>query len=115
MPVDRDEIIQIRDVSKTYRTKRGREVVALENVTLDMADGEFITVVGPSGCGKSTLLNMLAGLLPSSTGQILLRGTPVRASTQGCWSCLSGARSPALAYRLAEHNASGSGSGVESG
>jgi NitT/TauT family transport system ATP-binding protein len=78
MPVDRDQIIQIRDVSKIYRTKRGGEVVALENITLDMADGEFITVVGPSGCGKSTLLNMLAGLLPASTGHILLRGTPVK-------------------------------------
>lgn len=72
------DMIELRAVSKTYRTKRGGDVVALQNVTVNMADGEFVTVVGPSGCGKSTLLNMLAGLLTPTSGEILLQGMPVK-------------------------------------
>jgi NitT/TauT family transport system ATP-binding protein len=71
------DMIELQGVSKTYRTKRGGDVVALQNVTVNMEDGEFVTVVGPSGCGKSTLLNMLAGLLTPSSGEILLDGKPV--------------------------------------
>jgi NitT/TauT family transport system ATP-binding protein len=50
----------------------------MDNVSLDIQEGEFITIVGPSGCGKSTLLNILAGLYPPSSGDIRFEGEPVR-------------------------------------
>jgi NitT/TauT family transport system ATP-binding protein len=53
--------ISVREVRKTFAL-RNEEFVALERVSLDIADNEFVTVVGPSGCGKSTLMNILAGL-----------------------------------------------------
>ncbi|MEU0782731.1 ABC transporter ATP-binding protein [Streptomyces sp. NPDC006173] len=54
------------------------EFTALDRVSLDVADREFVTVVGPSGCGKSTLLNMAAGLTEPSVGQVLVDGRQVR-------------------------------------
>jgi len=69
-------LIELVDVAKTYRTRDG-EVESLRPLTFDIADGEFLAVVGPSGCGKSTLLKMVAGLLPSSNGRILLNGKEV--------------------------------------
>ncbi len=52
-------------------------VVALESLDVAIEPGQFVSFVGPSGCGKSTLLNMIAGLLPSTTGQVLIYGDPV--------------------------------------
>src|SRR5262245_45628101 len=50
---------------------------ALEDITLDVRDGEFLALVGPSGCGKSTLLDLLGGLTPPTSGRILLDGRPI--------------------------------------
>lgn len=69
-------MISIQKLSKVYRT-RGAELTALENLTAEVADGEFVAVVGPSGCGKSTLLKILAGLQKASTGGASVKGTPV--------------------------------------
>ncbi|MBN9257723.1 MULTISPECIES: ABC transporter ATP-binding protein [unclassified Mesorhizobium] len=55
----------------------GNEFVALDRFSLDVADGEFVTVVGPSGCGKSTALNIAAGLLAPSEGEVLIDGKGV--------------------------------------
>ncbi|WP_269932498.1 ABC transporter ATP-binding protein [Aminobacter sp. HY435] len=52
--------------------------LALDRLNLDIADGEFVTVVGPSGCGKSTAMNIAAGLMDVSDGQVLVDGKPVR-------------------------------------
>jgi NitT/TauT family transport system ATP-binding protein len=68
-------IVQVLDASKTYRTQSGKEVYALEPTRLDIAEGEFVSVVGPSGCGKTTLLNMMAGLLACTSGEIRFNGT----------------------------------------
>ena len=58
--------------------KRFGEVTAIDGVDLDIAHGEFVTLVGPSGCGKSTLFNIVAGLLePDPGGEICLNGKPV--------------------------------------
>jgi NitT/TauT family transport system ATP-binding protein len=53
-------------------------MVALEDITLNVPYGEFVTVVGPSGCGKSTLLKLIAGLTPVSRGRIVYQGEEVR-------------------------------------
>lgn len=69
--------LSIQNVKKTYMGRSG-EVVALNGVSLDIAENEFITVVGPSGCGKSTLLNIIAGLLDASGGKVLCDGKEVK-------------------------------------
>jgi NitT/TauT family transport system ATP-binding protein len=67
--------IAIKDVLRTYQLQ-GKAFVALDGVSLDVADNEFVTIVGPSGCGKSTLLSILGGLLQPSDGGAELRGAP---------------------------------------
>jgi NitT/TauT family transport system ATP-binding protein len=57
---------------------RGRAYVALRDVSFAMAPGEFFCLLGPSGCGKSTVLRMIAGFLPPSAGEVLVRGMPVK-------------------------------------
>lgn len=68
--------IAIRQASMTYQSPDG-EVEALRDVSFDVADGEFVSIVGPSGCGKSTLLSLIAGLERPSAGEVLLDGEPV--------------------------------------
>ncbi len=62
-------MIAVRQVAKTF-VARGREVSALLPTSLEIPAGAFVSFVGPSGCGKSTLLNMIAGIIPPSTGSI---------------------------------------------
>jgi NitT/TauT family transport system ATP-binding protein len=69
--------IEMDHVRKVYRPRKGRDIVALDGVSLDVADGEFVTIVGPSGCGKSTLLKLAAGLAFPSAGVIRVDGSPV--------------------------------------
>jgi len=71
-------LIRLQGVEKTYRTRRGDLVLAVADITLDIAENEFVTLVGPSGCGKSTLLKLVAGLTPASGGTIRVRDTVVR-------------------------------------
>jgi NitT/TauT family transport system ATP-binding protein len=66
-----------RGVNKVYETRSGANVVALENVNLEIATDEFITLLGPSGCGKSTLLKLIAGIIKISGGELLLDGVPL--------------------------------------
>jgi NitT/TauT family transport system ATP-binding protein len=70
-------MIGVAGLTKIYRTAGGQEITALANVDLDIADGEFVTVVGPSGCGKTTLLKILAGIMRRSSGTVMLNGAPV--------------------------------------
>jgi NitT/TauT family transport system ATP-binding protein len=62
--------VTIRDLGKVYSARGGEDVVALDGVNADIASGEFVTLVGPSGCGKSTLLDILAGLIPQTSGSV---------------------------------------------
>ena len=64
-------------VRSTARQSAGEPLVALEGLTLDVAPGEFVTLVGPSGSGKTTLLDLLAGLSAPTTGAVLVDGRPV--------------------------------------
>ena len=65
--------VHIENVVKKFNGRNG-EMVALNGVTLDIHDNEFICVVGPSGCGKSTLLNIIAGLLEPTSGEVYCDG-----------------------------------------
>jgi len=65
--------LSVERVSKAFRNDRG-QVVALEDVSLQVAEGEFVCLVGPSGCGKSTLLNLIAGLERPDAGRVLADG-----------------------------------------
>jgi len=67
------EFVRIKNVDKVYKT-RGRALKAVDDVTLDFREGEFVSIVGPSGCGKSTLMMMVAGLVPVSAGEISIKG-----------------------------------------
>lgn len=69
--------IQARDISLTFKPKNRDPVTALEELTLDVAKGEFVSLVGPSGCGKSTFLNVLLGLLKPDAGEIRLNGKQI--------------------------------------
>lgn len=73
---ERNIKVRIDNVKKTYEGRTG-EVVALNGVSLDILDNEFVTVVGPSGCGKSTLLNIIAGLLEATSGTVTCNGQVV--------------------------------------
>src|SRR5580700_2402933 len=70
--------LEIDHVSKLYwREKLARDVVALSDVSVSVADGEFMAIVGPSGCGKTSLLNIVAGLLPYEQGSVSIDGKRV--------------------------------------
>ena len=69
-------MIKLTGINKIYRTNE-IETLALENVNLDVAKGEFVSIMGPSGCGKSTLLNIMGLLDAPSSGKIEINGTSV--------------------------------------
>ena len=68
--------LSIAEVSKTYPTRDG-EIFAVDNVSFDLTEGGFVSLLGPSGCGKSTLLLMCAGLIPYNSGTISIAGNIV--------------------------------------
>ena len=69
-------MIKVKDLSKIFRTEE-IETTALNNVSFEINDGEFVAIMGPSGCGKSTLLNILGLLDNPSGGSYLLLGNEV--------------------------------------
>ena len=69
-------MIKLTGINKIYRTNE-IETLALENVNLDVAKGEFVSIMGPSGCGKSTLLNIMGLLDAPSSGKIEINGTSI--------------------------------------
>src|SRR5690606_30634398 len=74
-------LLSLRSVSKVF-TLGSREVRAVENVSLDVEEGECLAIVGESGSGKSTVANMVLGIYPPSEGEILLRGEALPARRQ---------------------------------
>lgn len=77
MLIDNAPILQMRALTKVY----GRQTVVSE-VSLDVKQGEFLSIIGPSGSGKSTILKMIAGIIPPTSGQILLRGQDISSLSQ---------------------------------
>ena len=82
MSADAATLISVSRLRKEYATKDGR-LTAIEDVSFDIREGEFLAVVGPSGCGKTTLLRILAGLAPVSAGEVMLQGKSVREPSDG--------------------------------
>ena len=72
-------MLEIRNLQVCYSLKRGPErLSAVRDVSFSAREGEIVAVVGPSGCGKTSILNVVAGLLPPESGEVLLNGKPVR-------------------------------------
>lgn len=71
--------LEVQDVTVEYSMRRtGERVLAVEDVSFVVEDGQLVTIVGPSGCGKTTLLNVIAGLLSAKTGCVLLGGKEIK-------------------------------------
>jgi len=66
--------VQIDAVSKTFNSGKPNEVHALDNISLDIADGSFVSLIGPSGCGKSTLLRLMGALTHPTDGTVTVNG-----------------------------------------
>ncbi|ANA81565.1 ABC transporter related protein [Paenibacillus vortex V453] len=72
--------IEISGVSKWFR-RNGEEIAAMRETSLSIEEGRFVSIIGPSGCGKSTLFNIIAGLMPPSTGRVLADGKDIVGKT----------------------------------
>lgn len=75
--------LSLRSVTKVFRREHGEEVRAIDDVSLDIAQGEFIVLLGPSGCGKTTLLRSVAGLEFPTSGTITIGGVEVFDPSRG--------------------------------
>ncbi len=75
-----ENYLQLKDISLSYHTKEG-EVLALCGINFNVEKNEFVSIVGPSGCGKTTILSLIAGLLKSTKGEVLLDGEKISKDT----------------------------------
>ena len=71
--------IEIKNINKSFKTKKADDLSVLENINLTIEDGELVCLLGPSGCGKTTLLRLIAGLDQSTSGEIIANGEKVTA------------------------------------
>ncbi len=78
-----EKIIEVRNLSLTYHSTKG-ETLALNDISFDIFDGEFVSIIGPSGCGKTTILSIIAGLLNKSTGTVLVSGEAPKTKNSKC-------------------------------
>jgi len=81
--IETRNLLQIRNLEKSFHSGAGksrRDILVLDDISLDVGEGEFVTVIGPSGCGKSTLLNIIAGLEGYDSGDVITTGHRVASS-----------------------------------
>jgi len=95
-------VIEVRNLEKSYPGSGGRSVRILQDISFDVAKGEFIVLTGQSGCGKTTLLRILMGLVEASSGTVMVSGKQVR----GCDSkrAMVFQSSQLLPWRTTLHN-----------
>lgn len=86
-----EEILKVDHIVQKYQAHNG-EIIAIEDISFSVKEGEFVSIVGPSGCGKSTLLSIISGLLTPTYGEILVNGEKTRGI------------SPKIAYMLQKDN-----------
>src|ERR1017187_3188010 len=67
-------LVRMDAVSKQYNTRSGGSVTALQDISVDIRQNQFITIVGPSGCGKSTMMKIAGGIIEPSTGSVIFDG-----------------------------------------
>ena len=85
-------VVEIRGITKRFAHDSAAPFTALDRVSLDVHEGEFLAIVGPSGCGKSTLLHVVAGLKRADGGEVRINGQPI----------VTGASPPELGYLFQE-------------
>jgi NitT/TauT family transport system ATP-binding protein len=73
-----EPVVALRDAMIAFRLADKSSYTAVEGASLDVADGEFVSIVGPTGCGKTTLLNVAAGLIAPTSGRIAVLGRPLQ-------------------------------------
>lgn len=78
--MDSKPLIQLKNVTKDFQVKV-QEIKVLRGITLDVMQGEFVVILGPSGSGKSTILNLILGLEPPTTGEVIFKGIPIHNQT----------------------------------
>ncbi len=74
----RPPIVAAKDISKTYVTSRGDDLEAIKSISLNVSEGEFVSLVGHSGCGKTTFLKIIAGLILPTSGRVTVEEKEVR-------------------------------------
>lgn len=74
-------VLEVKKLSKKYQSKEN-EILAIDNVSFSVKEGEFVSIIGPSGCGKSTLLSAIAGLIPKTDGEIYIDGEKITGITE---------------------------------
>ncbi|MDY7012214.1 MAG: ATP-binding cassette domain-containing protein, partial [Cyanobacteriota bacterium] len=70
--------VELKNVSKRFVTSKKKDFLAADNVNLQIAEGEFFSLLGPSGCGKTTLLRAIAGFEVPTSGEVYIHGEPMR-------------------------------------
>lgn len=77
-------LIHVQNVTKLYEKEKSQNKIVLENISLEIQEGEFVSILGPSGSGKSTLLRIIAGLVPASKGIVQYNGQKIEGINPGC-------------------------------
>jgi len=77
-------VLTAENVTKVFAVGKGKTVMAVKNLSLDVREGEFLCLLGASGCGKSTMINMFAGFTHPTSGRVLLHGKPITAIEPRC-------------------------------
>jgi NitT/TauT family transport system ATP-binding protein len=77
-------ILSARNVTKSYDAEGAAQLVAIRDLSMDVEEGEFVCLLGSSGCGKTTMLSLFAGFLQPTSGQVMLRGTPITGIEPRC-------------------------------